>query len=151
GVEKLGNIGERQAREHNGFRYVCCVEKGGAKTSFYHLNGPLLLFTSQEDMLRQALDAGRSVGPGNEAPLTKKFREVGAEKALVALWVNPRALDAEVAAKAAAAAGDLAPVLRHVAACWQALDGVAVWVKLERDLAVGLAVQARTEKLPPSL
>jgi hypothetical protein len=147
--KEAGELKELQEREHKGVRYVCRVERDRAP-SFYHLRGPVLLFTSQEEMLRQALICERDAPAQEEPVLGRRLRALGAGDALFALWVNPRAFDADLEAKAARAGADEAAVLRHFAVYWKALDGLAVWLRLGRDLEVGVGVQARTAELPPA-
>ena len=51
-------------------------------------------------MLKQALDHERTLAPEAEPPLARHLKEMSADRALLALWVNPRPLDAGMAARA---------------------------------------------------
>ena len=142
-----GQLLRLEEKEYHGVKYVQRVERDKAP-SFYCLNGPLFLFSGQEQMLQLALDHGRQE---QEAALTKRLRQAGTDGALLTLWINPRAWDNEVTARAAAAAEKDVRALRTFATCWKALDGIALSVRLDSDLTVELAFQGRQADLPPSL
>jgi hypothetical protein len=72
------------------------------------------------------------------------------DKSLAALWVNPRAFEPALRQKAAVAQGAEAVALKTLLVYWQALEGIAVSVALQKDLALSLAVRAKVEKLPPA-
>ena len=120
------------------------------QTNYYYLRGPVFLFTSQEEMLRRALDLNHTA-PDTEPALARRLREVGADRAVLALWLNPRAFDASLEEKAAKAVGADAKSQQKVLAYWKAVDGVAVWATLEADLQVSFAQQVHPEKLPATL
>jgi hypothetical protein len=146
--KEAGALKELEEREHRGIKYYKRVER--KETAYYSLRGPVLLYSGQEDMLRQALDRERAA-PGVESATARALREFGAERSLFALWINPRALDAEVEGKAAKAK-ELEPARtaahKTVALCWKALDGIVLSVNLDRDLTVALGVRGRPEQMP---
>jgi hypothetical protein len=152
-LQKLtGELVALENRTHNGVRYVTRVE-AGKKTSFYLLSGSILLYSGQEDMLRRAIDQKAS-GPA-VAPISRRLTELGIERSVVAVWVNPRAFDAAIAAdlrKAEAAPEQPARAagLRQFSLYWKALDSIGFAMDLGRDLSLSLAVRARTEELPPA-
>jgi hypothetical protein len=67
---------------------------------------------------------------------------------LAALWINPRAFDPALEQKTAGAAGAQAIVLRTLSGYWKSLEGIAISVALEEDLAFSVAVRAKVEELP---
>ncbi len=73
---------------------------------------------------------------------------MGADRAVIALWLNPRAFDADLEEKAAKAVGADANSQQKVLTYWKAVDGVAVWATLEADLRLSFAQRVRPEKLP---
>jgi hypothetical protein len=152
-LQKLaGELVALETRTHNGVRYVTRVE-AGKKTSYYLLSGPVLLYSGQEDMLHRAIDQKTS-GPA-VAPISRRLAELGIERSVVAVWLNPRAFDAAIAAelrKAEAAPGQPARAagLRQFSLYWKALDSIGFAVDLGRELSLSLAVRARTEELPPA-
>jgi hypothetical protein len=115
------------------------------ETTFYHLRGPVLVFSGQEEMLHRALDLDRDAAPDAEPALTTLLRELGADRALLAVYLNPRALDAEYAAKAAGPGGAF---LKTFLVYWKAIDGMALSLTLDRDVTLAIGVRGRSEALP---
>jgi hypothetical protein len=143
---KAGQLQDLTERQYEGVTYYRRVDK--KETSYYYLRGPLLIFSGQEEMLRQALARDRTAPPEAEPFVTKRLRELGLEQALFVLWLNPRALDAEFEAKAAQAPPAEAPTRKAVALYWKALTSVGVAVALDRELSVSLALRGRLDQLP---
>jgi hypothetical protein len=151
---QAGELKGLQERDYHGVRYhrreerkrVNRVER--TEVNYYYLCGPVLVFSGQEAMLRQAIDRGRAADAGAEPALARRLRELGADRALVSVWVNPRAFDADLEARIARAGPATAPGLQTFAVYWKALEGVALLAALDRDLSLSLAVRARTEQLP---
>jgi hypothetical protein len=139
-----------QVREHNGRKYHHRAEAKG-ENSYYYLNGPVLMLSQQEAMLRQALDLERTA-PADEAPaVVRQLRQLGADRALASLWINPQAFTAEIEWKITQAKEAEAAVLRHFLTCWKSLEGIALTAGVTRDFEFTLAVRARTEMLPPAV
>jgi hypothetical protein len=84
------------------------------------------------------------------APLAEAFGTWPAQKALAALWINPRMLDAELEEKTKQAEGSEAAVLKHLLQYWKALDSIVVSLSVRPDLELTLALRARREALPPT-
>jgi hypothetical protein len=145
---KDGSLTEVQEVTYHGAVYYRRVEK--KQTNYYYVRGPVLLFTSQEEMLKRALDRDRTAAPEAEPPLTRKLRELGAGKAALAVWLNPRAFDAALDEKAARAAEPDASLLKHFRVYWKAIDAVAVYADLDKDFRLSWAEQFRVEDLPPA-
>jgi hypothetical protein len=142
--KETGELRELVECDHKGTKYYKRVERN--QVNYYYLRGPILLFTGQEDVLRAALEREQS-SPSLSPPVTARLRKLGIERSLLALWINPRAWDAEVLGRAAKAT-EVGP--RTFAVYWKALQDVGVAVKLDRDLSVSLAFRAETDKLPAS-
>jgi hypothetical protein len=134
--------------DYEGIKYYRRVDK--KETNYYYLRGPVLLFSGQEEMLRQALACDRATPAEAEPPVTARLRELGLSQALFVLWLNPRSLDAEFEAKAAQASPAEAPKRKAVALYWKALTSVGVAVALDRELSVSLALRGRLDQLPSS-
>ncbi len=145
--KKAGMLKELQECEHNGIKYF--RRTSTRDVAFYLVRGPILLLTSQEEMLQQALDQERTLPPEAEPPLTRQLKELSADRALLALWVNPRALDAAMTARATQLPPAETAAVSTVAAWWKAVEGVVLSLQLDRDLSLSLALRARTEQLPP--
>jgi hypothetical protein len=136
-----------QTREHKGMRYYCRIET--QETSYYYLRGPILLVSKQEAMLKQALECEASLAENSEPPLARHLKQLEADRALMTVWLNPRAFDAAIEARVKAKQAE-GGVPKNVELCWKALDGVALSLNLDRDLSVSVAVRARLEQLPPA-
>jgi hypothetical protein len=75
--------------------------------------------------------------------VTQRLRDLNAESALLAVWLNPRAFDAEVESKSDAA--------KHFASLWKALDSVVLSLApADRDINLSLGLRARVGELPPA-
>jgi hypothetical protein len=147
--KESGELKELEEREHRGLKYYKRVDR--KETGYYCLRGPVLMYSGQEEMLRQALERARAPEGAPPTAVARALRELGAEQALLALWVNPRALDAEVEAKGPRASEkepSRAAGHKALAACWKALDAFVVAVHLDRDLAVSVGVRGRPEQMP---
>ncbi|HVS35441.1 MAG TPA: DUF3352 domain-containing protein [Gemmataceae bacterium] len=146
--KKDGSLTDLQACSYNGATYFRRVEPH--QTNYYAIRGPVLLFTGQEKLLQQAIDVDRNAAADAEPPLARRLREVGADKAALALWVNPRAFDAGLEAKARTAQGTDAALQQKVLTYWKATDGVAAWATLDTALHLSLAIRVRPNDLPPA-
>jgi hypothetical protein len=146
--KKDGSLTELQEVKYENTTYYRRVEP--KQTNYYFLRGPVFLFTSQEDMMRRAIDLDRATADAEPA-LARRLREIGADPAVLALWLNPRAFDASLEEKAAKAGGAEAGLQQKVLAYWKAVDGVAVWATLNADLRLSFAQRVRPEKLPPAI
>jgi hypothetical protein len=145
--KEAGDLSAVEARTHQGATYYRRAERRGS--TFYYLNGPILAFSSGEALVKQAIEGDRGRRDGEPA-VARELRLLGAERALAALWVNPRAFDAAMTANAARARPEEAAAQRALLGAWKALDGAALTLSLEKDLRLGLAVRARAELLPPA-
>ncbi len=144
--KKDGSLTDLQALTYKGATYFLRVEP--RQTNYYAIRGPVLLFTSQEEMLQRAIDADQSTAAGAAPPLASRLHEIGADHAVLALWVNPRAFDAGLEAKAAKADATDAPLQKKVLTYWKAAAGVAVWADLDKELHLSLAVEVNPDELP---
>jgi hypothetical protein len=134
-----------EERTYRGIRYHCRTEAG--KPSYYYLQGPILVFSGQETMLQQALVRGQADTKA-EPLIARRLRELGLERALLALWLNPRAFDADIEAKIERASPADAPGLKAFAIYWKALEGIGLSVNLDRDLSLALTLRGQKDRLP---
>jgi len=147
--KQSGMLKSLEERDCNGVKYFQRIDV--KETSYYHVRGPILLITTHEDILRQALDCDRALAPAVEPLLAARLRQLGVEDALLAFWFNPRAFDALVKARADKADTASTAIHNTVARYWQALDGLAVSVALDKELSIRLAVRARLAELPDAM
>jgi len=140
-----GDLKELEERRHAGAAYFRRAERKGE--NFYYVNGPVLAFSSQEDMVRQAIERDRKEGSG-EPVAAKQLRLLGADRGLAGLWINPRAFDAEMDRNLEQAKGAEAVVQRAFLRYWKALDGVGLALEIEKEARLTLTLRGRTDDLP---
>jgi hypothetical protein len=85
---------------------------------------------------------------GDAAPVYSALRRAGADKAVAALWLNPRIFDAELESKAEQKLAAEGKLLGGVLAYWKALDGIVVAVDVQAHLEARLSLLVRTGDLP---
>ena len=150
-----GELKDLEERRHKGAVYYRRLEfdkrgKRDKPPTFYYVHGPILALSSQESMLRQIIDCDRR-DAGRIGEAARRLRELDAERALLAVWINPRAFDAEVDAKVARSPVERSATVKHFARYWKALDSVVLSLSsAERDINLSLGVRARVEELPPA-
>jgi hypothetical protein len=142
-----GDLKSLEERRHAGAAYFRRVERKGE--SFYYVNGPILAYSSQESILRQAVERDRGESTA-ETYVVRQLRLLGADRALAALWINPRAFDAEMERNLAQARATDAAVQRAFLRYWKAIEGAALALAVDRDARLTLSVRARTDDLPPA-
>jgi hypothetical protein len=151
-----GELKDLSERRHNGIVYYRrlesdkCTQREKPPT-FYYVHGPILALSAQENMLRQIIDCDtRPSGGSGEA--ARRLRELGAERALLAVWLNPRAFNAEVEAKVANAPAERSAAVKQFALYWKALESVVFSLSpQERHINFALGVRARVAELPPAV
>lgn len=151
--EAAGELRQLEAREHNGRKYFRRAKaEGKGPDEFLFVQGPVLAFSTQEGLLRRALDLDRTAPAADTRRpfVAEQLRLLVPETALASLWLNPRAFDAELQAKARAAVGAEAVFLKTFLTYWKALEGGAVYAAADRDLELGVSLRARPEALPPA-
>jgi hypothetical protein len=169
---RAGEVKAVEERVHKGRKYYQRVEQKGDSYDYYYLYGPvhmltapvpvpvttrqyyfldgsLLAFSTRQDMLLPVID-GRIAPPAKDktSRVATQLARAGADRALAALWLNPRALDADIRQHAARSPPAEAQGLHTFFRYWQALEAVVLSVDLGRDLDLSLSVQARPEALP---
>jgi hypothetical protein len=146
--KKAGELKSVEERVHKGLKYHRRIEAEGE--TFYYLDGPVLAFAPQEEILRQVLDRVADPKAAKTLPMSARLKEVGTDRGLATLWVNPRTFDAELARQAAKLDGPQAHALKTFLVYWKALDGASLSLTVERDPEVVLALHARAAALPPA-
>jgi hypothetical protein len=141
-----GEVLAVEARKHQGVEYYRRQERSKGD-HFYYLRGPVLAVSSKEGMVQRVIDLDQA--GANQPMVARQLERLGAGQALAALWVNPRAFDAEIERKAAAARGTEAAVRRAVLTYWKALDGIGLWGTLGKtDFELELGFLARAQEMP---
>ncbi|MFO0799052.1 MAG: hypothetical protein U0804_16410 [Gemmataceae bacterium] len=155
-VERLNDLqtrdGELKAverREHGGGVYHVRRRTDGTD-EFYTLRNGVFAFSRSEADVRAVIDRDRTE-PADRAPaLAAKLGRLGAADAAVVVLVNPRPLDAELAAKTAAAGPDERAFLGRFGEAWRALDAAAFYVTLGDGVEAGVALDFRPGELTPA-
>lgn len=138
-----------EVRKHEAVEYVYWPK--GDNPTYYYLRGPLLAISPKEEVLWRIIGRDRLASPTAEPAVTAHLRRLGVDKALAALWINPRAFEPEIQRKASQANAAEAFVLNTVLSYWKALDGIALYGTLQKtDLELGIVIQAQPERLPPA-
>jgi hypothetical protein len=142
-------VADVEVRAHRNYPYIVLHRKEG-RDEFYMLRGAMLAFADKEAAIKAVIDRDWDANPVglDLPPVAQRLRALGVSQDFAIWWVNPRAFDAAVAAKAAKATGAEAAFLRTFERYWKTLDGVAVSLALNKEVAIKLAVQAKTENLP---
>jgi hypothetical protein len=151
-----GELKDLQERRYNDTVYYRRLEydKRGERDkppSFYYVHDAILALSTQEDMLRQVIACDRTRSSAVVPEAMRRLRELDAERALLAVWINPRAFDAEMQAKLAAAPAERAVPVKQFALYWKALESVVLSLSTaDRDINLSLGVRARLDELPPA-
>lgn len=145
--KQSGDLKELSTREHQGVVYQRRVER--RETTYYYLRGPLLAFSSREEVIRRVIERDRQAGEG-EPFIARQLTQLGLGGSVAALWINPRAFEAHLEQKTAAARGAEAVALTTFLTYWKALDGIGLAAVLDDALRLRLAVRARPDALPPA-
>jgi hypothetical protein len=146
---KTGELAGREKRTYRKSGYVVRHKKEGPD-EFCLVHQQCVAFSDKESAIKSVIDRQLDANDAEaDVPqVAVRLRDLGAERDFAVLWLNPRAFDAAVAAKVAAARGAEAAFLATFERYWKAIDGAAVSVSAGKDLAVKFAVQAKAEKLP---
>jgi hypothetical protein len=145
---KSGDLKELEERSFQGSKYYRRVEE--KSSSYYYLHGQILAFAPHEQILQELIGLDHKAAPGEEPPLARHLRLLGVDKPLAALWLNPRAFDAELEKKAAEAGTAEAAALKNLLLYWKALDGLALSFDVQKDFELAVAARVEVEKLPAS-
>jgi len=144
--QQSGDLKELSIRVHHGVQYQCRVERHGE--NFAYLHGHVLAFSTREGMLQQVIDREQKLS-SEEPAILHHLRRLGADQALAALWINPRAFDASFEQKAKQLQGAEATVLKTIRAHWKAVNGIALSATIkESEVKLALALSAETDLLP---
>jgi hypothetical protein len=122
----------------------------GTARNFYFVDGPLLAFTSNREVLVGVMEAWARRGESKASQIAGQLARAGADKAPAALWMNPRVFDPGLEHQAAAAPADEAQALRTFLRYWRALDALVLSLQVTPDFEARLSLQGKAEALPPA-
>jgi hypothetical protein len=143
-----GNAPPRENRPYEGTSYS--VWHDGKKTAYTYMNGPIAAITHHENLIQRIISRERG-SARNEHVISGQLRRLGMDKAVAAVWLNARAFDSEIAKQTAAAPDIDAGVRSAILSHWKAVEGLALSAEVgDKDVTLGLAVLAQSDKLPES-
>jgi hypothetical protein len=144
-----GELTALETRAHQGQTYFR-RQKAKDGDEFYFLRGSVLALSDKENSLRRAIDRDREQPAADAvAPaLTRRLEALGVDRSLAVCWINPDAFAPALREKVQSAQGAEATFLAAFARYWGALDGAALFLNVEREIAVGVAARTRPEVLP---
>ncbi len=132
---KSGELKSLTAVDYNGTTYY--RREQGDKTHFYLVKDALFVFTTKEDSMRTVLERRTA---GKTSAWAKRFEKAGAERALVAMCVNPRTLDREIVKSEKK--DDPLP------SYWRALDAIYLTLSINAEAELRVVIQADADRLP---
>jgi hypothetical protein len=136
-----------ELRKHDGDSYR---ERTDAKgNQFIYVDQGLLAISRSEMAIRDVIDRHHQAPGPSEPPVALQLRQLGADKALAALWINPRAFEARMAKHVSEAGDEDAALHRAILTYWKALTGVALTLSLDReDVELRLTFRTDATRLP---
>jgi hypothetical protein len=148
--QKSGEVRDVAVREHQGRKYTRRFNTKTGGDEFIWQRGGVVAFTNQESALRRLIDLDQQAPPADAgpSPVGQQLRALGIERSLAAWWINPRSFDPELDRKVAAAKGAEKAFLQNFRRYWLALEGAALFLRLDKQIELGVALRARTEELP---
>lgn len=134
--------------KHAGVSYFERQKPDGGTSEFYCFRGGVFVFSAAEADVKAAIDRDRTAPTDKPPVLTARMTKLGVADAAAVVLVNPRPLDAELAAKVKAAKPDEKAFLTRFAEVWRAVEVGAVYLNLSATLEVGVSVQFDAAKVP---
>jgi hypothetical protein len=123
-------------------------QKPNGPSDFYCFCGGAFAFSSSEAEIKAVIDRDKSAARDKPCALVDRMTKLGVADAAAVLLVNPRPLDAELAAKVKSARPEEKAFLRKFAEVWTAVDSAALYFALDTGAELGLSVQFDPAKLP---
>jgi hypothetical protein len=146
-LKKTGISTPLESRKYNDVDYS--LWNDGKRTTFFYARDAVAILSHHEDLLRRVIDLDRQPAGKGDRLVSRQLQRLGLDKALAALWINPRAFEPEMEQKAAEAAGIEGGVRKTLLTYWKALDGIALYAALHQaDLEMGLAFLVEEARLP---
>jgi hypothetical protein len=143
--KKSGELKSLDSLEHRGVKYL--RRTGAKETHYYFQDGGVFALTSHEATLKEVIERFKEPSGKTASTWSRWLGQAGADKAFLALAVNPRPFDPEFQTKSPAA-GKPEENPKLLADAWQALDCLVLGVRLDNSLEFKLSVQARIKDLP---
>ncbi len=123
-------------------------QKADGSSDFYCFRDGVFAFSSSEAEIKAVIDRDASAAKDKPPELVARMTKLGVADAAVAVLVNPRPLDAELAAKVKNAKPDDKAFLAKFAEVWAATDAAAIYLAVGADAEFGVSLQFNPAKVP---
>jgi hypothetical protein len=142
---KSGDLKNIEARSHKGWEYHRGEDKQG-KHTFFLVHDRLLALSEDEASIRRVIES--AAAPPATSGISQRLEQLGVRDALAVLLVNPRAFDAALAEKARTAPEAEAGFLRALTAYWKQTSAIALSLRLDKELSLGVSLRVDPAGLP---
>ena len=126
-------------------------QKPDGPSDFYAFRGGVFVFSAADAEIKAVIDRDRTAPKDKSPELVARMTRLGVAEVAGVILINPRALDAELAAKAKGAKLGERLMLSRLAEVWSATEMAAVYLSLDAGAELGLSVRFHAEKLPPGV
>ncbi len=133
-------------RKHEGAAYFE-RQKPEGPSDFYCFRDGVFAFSQSEADIKAVIERDKAAEK-NVPVLVERMTKLGVLDAAVVLLVNPRALDAELAAKVKNAKPDEKAFLAKFEEVWAATDAAALYLSVGKDAELGMSLHFAPDKLP---
>jgi hypothetical protein len=150
---RTGDLQEIKLKEYAKRTYVQRVKKNPTDgDEFYFLRDNLLVFATNEDLLKVAIDQDltQPLVEKQIPPLSKHFQNPSLDSPLFVWWMNPRAFDAEMKQLIQESKGFEKGFLTHFQTWWRAMDGIGIHFDMSKSIELGITLRVDQDKLPTS-
>ncbi len=151
-MKKSGEIKEILTRKYSDYEYVERQrnKNGSATQDFCYLSGNLLIYSDQEAALKNVLDRLAEVHKKKNrfSYWMQSKGRLGDPRALISIYLNPRAYDAEFQSSMKDAPRIDSSIRKEFYNYWKAIDGVCLALVLEKNLDISVSLDVRTGDLP---
>lgn len=145
--KKSGELKELVSKKHRDQEYF--LRREAKEDRYGFVRGNLLGFTTDEASVKRLIDQAVD-GTKEESVAGKQLKKLGCDKSLAAIWVNPRAFDADLRSKLRESKGPDSVALKTFQKYWEALDSLAFDFTIgKQEIECRLAVLAQEDKMPP--
>jgi hypothetical protein len=122
-------------------------QKPEGPSDFYCFRGGVFALSQSEAEVKAVIDRDRTA-PKEKSELVARMAKLGVADAAAVLLINPRPLDAEIAAKAKNAPPNERGFQTKLAEVWRATEAAAVYLALDAGAEAGLSLRFDPAKLP---
>lgn len=127
------------------FRRAKMVE--GEPADFYAVQGHRLAFSGNEALLRSVIP-GLTTSTNGESRIGQRLKALGVNDSPVAILINPRSFDGDMAEGVRSAKGSEQAFLKQFSTYWRSVEGLALFANFRPAIEVGLSVNVRRTDLP---